>query len=156
MPLTPSEPESQSQPGSPRRPDRPRSVSARRDVASGWDITTDIIAWGAEFWVPDAARRADPAVSPLFEPDLGGLPAAAIVTAEHDPLRDEGEAYAARLEAAGTPVLLRREPADSRLPQPRHPIPRRRGGGGADLRRHDPPDQVPAVTVDAVRVAARA
>ena len=82
-----------------------------REKASGWGITTDVIAWGAESWVPDAARRADPAVSPLFEPDLGGLPTALIVTAEHDPLRDEGEAYAARLEAAGTPVLLRREPA---------------------------------------------
>jgi acetyl esterase len=87
------------------------SLPTAREKASGWGITTDIIAWGAEFWVPDAARRADPAVSPLFEPDLGGLPPAAIVTAEHDPLRDEGEAYAARLEAAGTPVFLRREPA---------------------------------------------
>lgn len=61
--------------------------------------------------MPDAARRADPVVSPLLEPDLGGLPTALIVTAEHDPLRDEGEAYAGRLQAAGTPVLLRREPA---------------------------------------------
>ena len=61
--------------------------------------------------MPGAARRADPAVSPLLEPDLSGLPAALIITAEHDPLRDEGEAYAARLEAAATPVLLRREPA---------------------------------------------
>ena len=86
------------------------SLPSARQKASGWGITTDVIAWGIEFWVPDAARRADPVVSPLFEPDLGGLPAALIVTAEHDPLRDEGDAYAARLEAAGTPVLLRREP----------------------------------------------
>jgi acetyl esterase len=87
------------------------SLPSTRQKATGWGITTDVIAWGIEFWVPDAARRADPVVSPLFEPDLGGLPTALIVTAEHDPLRDEGEAYAARLEAAGTPVLLRREPA---------------------------------------------
>lgn len=87
------------------------SLPSTRQKAAGWGITTDVISWGIEFWVPDAARRADPAVSPLFEPDLGGLPAALIVTAEHDPLRDEGEAYAARLEAAGTPVVLRREPA---------------------------------------------
>lgn len=81
------------------------------EKAAGWGISVDDIVWGIEFWVPEADRRADPAVSPLFEPDLGGLPAALIVTAEHDPLRDEGEAYAARLEAAGTPVLRRREPA---------------------------------------------
>jgi acetyl esterase len=87
------------------------SRPSAKEKATGWGITTDVIAWGIEFWVPDPVRRADPAVSPLFEPDLAGLPAALIVTAEHDPLRDEGEAYAARLEAAGTPVLLRREPA---------------------------------------------
>jgi len=73
------------------------SRPSARQKAIGWGITTDVIAWGAEFWVPDAARRADPAVSPLFEPDLGGLPTALIVTAEHDPLRDESEAYAGRL-----------------------------------------------------------
>jgi len=87
------------------------SLPSIRQKEVGWGITTDDIAWGIEGWVPDAARRADPAVSPLFEPDLGGLPTALIVTAEHDPLRDDGEEYAARLEAAGTSVLVRREPA---------------------------------------------
>jgi acetyl esterase len=48
-------------------------------------------------WVPDRARWSDPGVSPLHAPDLSGLPAALIVTAEHDPLRDESEAYAGRL-----------------------------------------------------------
>lgn len=87
------------------------SLPSTRQKGAGWGITNDDIAWGIEGWVPDAGRRADSAVSPLFEPDLGGLPTALIVTAEHDPLRDEGEEYAARLEAAGTPVLQRRESA---------------------------------------------
>lgn len=60
-------------------------------------------------WVPDEERRADPRVSPLRAPDLSGLPAAVVVTAEHDTLRVEAEAYAARLQGAGVPVRVRCE-----------------------------------------------
>jgi acetyl esterase len=61
-------------------------------------------------WVPDETRWSDPGVSPLHAPDLSGLPSAVIVSAEHDPLRDESEAYAGRLRDAGIDVELRREP----------------------------------------------
>ncbi|MCX4745651.1 alpha/beta hydrolase [Kitasatospora sp. NBC_01287] len=85
------------------------SCPSTRSKATGWGLTTDDVAWGAEQWVPEPSRRADPEVSPLHATDLGGLPPAVVVTAEHDPLRDEGDAYAARLAAAGVPVRHRRE-----------------------------------------------
>jgi acetyl esterase len=78
--------------------------------ATGFGLTADGVRFFNSQWVPDRARWSDPEVSPFFAPDLSGLPGALIVTAEHDPLRDEGEAYAARLRDAGGSVELRREP----------------------------------------------
>jgi acetyl esterase len=82
------------------------SVSAK---ATGWGLEADDALWFAEQWVPDPSIRVDPRVSPLFEPDLTGLAPAIVVTAEHDPLRDEGNAYAEALAAAGVPVTHRVE-----------------------------------------------
>lgn len=84
------------------------SVAAK---ASGWGLEADDARYFASLLVPEAGRRADPRVSPLFEPDLSGLAPAVVVTAEHDPLKDEGDAYAGRLAAAGVPVVHRVEPA---------------------------------------------
>jgi acetyl esterase len=81
-----------------------------RENATGFGLTADDVRTFARYWVPDESRWGDPGVSPLHAPDLTGLPAALIVTAEYDPLRDEGEAYARRLADAGVDVELRREP----------------------------------------------
>jgi acetyl esterase len=62
------------------------------------------MAWFWDQYAPDPASRENPYASPLRAQSLEGLPPAYIVTAGHDPLRDEGFAYADRLRAARVPV----------------------------------------------------
>lgn len=80
-----------------------------RAFGTGFGLDVDMVRWGAQSWMPDPARRADPEISPLFQRDLGASSAALIVTNELDLLRDEGELYARRLAEAGVPVRHRRE-----------------------------------------------
>lgn len=80
------------------------------EKASGWGLSADTAKFFGELFAPDPALRADPALSPLAAPALDGLPESLVVLAEHDPLRDEGVAYAKRLEAAGIPTTWRVEP----------------------------------------------
>ncbi|WP_336214970.1 alpha/beta hydrolase [Nonomuraea sp. LPB2021202275-12-8] len=78
------------------------------DKGTGHALDADFLAWAITCWTPDPADRA--AASPLLAPDLHGMPDALIVTAEHDALRDEGDAYARRLARTGAHVVHRREP----------------------------------------------
>jgi acetyl esterase len=71
-------------------------------------LTRDMMAWFWDQYLPDASERSHWMASPLQATDLSDLPAAFVLTAEYDPLRDEGEAYARRLSDAGVATRFRR------------------------------------------------
>ena len=70
------------------------------DFATGYGFTRDKSLWYFSQYLPGGIDRGNPRVSPLFEPDLSGLPPTLVITAECDPLRDEGERYADAIRAA--------------------------------------------------------
>ena len=79
-----------------------------KDNADGYLLTRASMEWFWDHYLAAPEDGAQPYASPLRAADLTGLPPAHIITAEFDPLRDEGEAYAARLRAAGVPVMAKR------------------------------------------------
>jgi acetyl esterase len=84
------------------------SSSSYASEGRGYRLTRELMAWYWGNYLGAAGDRGDPRVSPALAADLSGLPPALVVTAEHDPLRDEGEAYAARLLDAGVPAAAMR------------------------------------------------
>ncbi len=75
--------------------------------ARGHLLARDGVQWAWSQYLSEPADAANPLVS-LLHADLAAFPPTSVVTAECDPLRDEGEALAARLQAAGVAVIARR------------------------------------------------
>ena len=80
------------------------------EVGDGYGITVAEMELCRDLYLPPGADASTPLVSPLRAADLSGLPPAHIMTAEFDPLRADGEAYASRLRAAGVPVSYSAHP----------------------------------------------
>ena len=74
------------------------------DNAEGYLLTTDTMQWFWDLYCPDVAMRDEIKASPIKAESLAGLPPAMVITAEFDPLRDEGKAYADALQQAGVPT----------------------------------------------------
>src|SRR5690606_32332659 len=81
-----------------------------RENAVGYGLETAALKPFNAFYLDSGADPADPLVSPIKRADLSGLPRALIVTAELDPLRDEGELYGRRLREAGVDAVVSRYP----------------------------------------------
>jgi acetyl esterase len=79
-----------------------------RENAEGYFLTTAATRWFWDQYLNGAQDMAHPHAAPMRATDLSGLPPALIITAEFDPIRDEGEAYGERLRQAGVPVVVTR------------------------------------------------
>jgi acetyl esterase len=90
--------------------DLPSANMSYRENAEGYFLTAKSMHWFFAHYCGANPDASDPYLCPLRAKNLGGLPPALVVTAEFDPLRDEGEAYAARLREAGVRTKLTRYP----------------------------------------------
>ena len=79
-------------------------TSSYAENGTGFGLERATIEWFWGLYVPDRADAGDPEVSPLRAEDVSATAPAVVVTAEYDPVRDEGEAYALKLRDAGVDV----------------------------------------------------
>ncbi|WP_421378078.1 alpha/beta hydrolase [Bacillus salacetis] len=87
----------------------PEKYDSYRENGSGYFLTLENIGLFSKLYVQNEEYAFHPHAAPMNAEDLSGLPPALIITAEYDPLRDEGELYAEKLKDAGVPVTVRRE-----------------------------------------------
>jgi len=85
-------------------------TASYREFGTGRFLARAFMKYGWDLYAPDGKTRDNPYVSPLRASvqELSGLPPALVITAENDPLRDEGEAYARKLKEAGVSVIATR------------------------------------------------
>jgi acetyl esterase len=85
-------------------PSRTAAFASYQENAEGYLLTLDAMMFYWDLYLADAQDAASAYAAPLIAESLSGLPPALVITAEYDPLRDEGEAYARRLHEAGVEV----------------------------------------------------
>lgn len=79
-----------------------------QEYGKGYFLTKEDLEWFYDHYLNSADEKANPLASPLYATNLRGLPPALIITAEYDPLHDEGELYGQKLKEAGVPVARSR------------------------------------------------
>jgi acetyl esterase len=87
----------------------PEKYESYKENGIGYFLTLESIGLFSKLYVQNHDYAFHPHAAPMHAEDVSELPPALIITAEYDPLRDEGEAYAKKLEEAGVPVTLKRE-----------------------------------------------
>lgn len=83
------------------------STQSYQDFSEGYFLSQAMMRWFWGHYLDSEADGANPLASPLRAEDVSGLPAATVITAGYDPLRDEGKAFADKLQAAGVDVSYR-------------------------------------------------
>lgn len=84
------------------------STNSYQRNADGYLLSKDSMQWYWDHYLQSLADASNPYAAPLAASDLSNLPPALVITAEYDPLCDEGEAYAQRLQDAGIPTTCTR------------------------------------------------
>jgi acetyl esterase len=88
--------------------DQSRTQKSYVDNATGYFLETDTMRWFSGHYLRTDADAQEAYAAPLLAKDVAAVPPALIITAEFDPLRDEGEQYGERLRAAGIPAAVSR------------------------------------------------
>ena len=83
-------------------------TASMHENADGYFLTRDSIVWFWNHYSNSEEDAHNPMMAPIYAKDFHNLPPALVITAEYDPLRDEGEMYAAKLQEAGVPVTSTR------------------------------------------------
>ncbi len=83
------------------------NTESMKENAMGYILDRPTMDWFMANYLPEGTDMSDPRHSPLLAEDLSGLPPALVITAQYDPLRDEGKAYADRLAASGVDVTYK-------------------------------------------------
>jgi acetyl esterase len=84
------------------------TLPSYRENAEGYFLTLETMNWFTNHYLARPQDKTHPFAAPIRAKDLSRLPPAYVLTAQYDPLRDEGEAYADKLAAAGVPVVKKR------------------------------------------------